>query len=94
MINRASIGIASKDKSSVKVQGTRIESCDFAFAAYRKKAEFGPAKINVESSTLKNNQNTYLIEKASEIKHLGRTNIGTEMFNIDSMYQEFSKAGL
>lgn len=93
-INRASIGIASKDKSSVKVQGTLIESCDFAFAAYRKKAEFGPAKINVESSILKNIQNTYLLEKASEIKHLGRINIGTEMFNIDSMYQELSKAGL
>jgi hypothetical protein len=93
-INRASIGIASKDKSSVKVQGSHIESCDYAFAAYRKKAEFGPSKINVESSTLKNIQNTYLIEKTSEIKHLGKTNVGTEVFDIDSMYQEFSKAGL
>lgn len=93
-INGASIGVASKDKSFVKVERTTIESCDFAFAAYRKKAEFGPAKIDVASSTLKNIQNTYLIERDSEIKHLEKINIGTKIFNIDSMYQEFSKAGV
>jgi hypothetical protein len=76
------------------VKQTNLENCDFAFAAYRKKAEFGPARIDVESSSLKNIQNTYLLERYSEIKHLGKTNIGTEMFNIDSMYQEFNKVGL
>jgi hypothetical protein len=50
--------------------------------------------IDVESSRLKNIQNTYLIEKDSEIKHLGKINIGTVMFDIDSMYQEFNKVGL
>tara|TARA_B100000524_G_scaffold348196_1_gene251983 strand:+ start:59 stop:3004 length:2946 start_codon:yes stop_codon:yes gene_type:complete len=93
-INKASIGIASKDKSVVQVQHTHLENCDFAFAAYRKKAEFGPAQIDVESSTLKNIQNPYLIEQDSEIKHLGKINIGTDIFNIDSMYQSFKKAGL
>tara|TARA_B100001287_G_scaffold127659_1_gene107628 strand:+ start:11517 stop:14471 length:2955 start_codon:yes stop_codon:yes gene_type:complete len=92
-ISKASIGIASKDKSFVKVDRTSIESCDFAFAAYRKKAEFGPAKIDVKSSTLKNIKKTYLLERDSEIKHLEKINIGTEMFNIDSMYQKFSKVG-
>lgn len=93
IINGAAIGVASKDNSFIKVQRTSLESCDFAFAAYQKKAEFGSAKIDVESSNLKNIQNTYLIERDSEIKHLGKINIGTEMFNIDSMYQEYSKAG-
>ena len=93
-INVASIGIASKDKSVISVENTSLESCDFAFAAYRKKAEFGPAMIDVESSGLKNIQNTYLIDKDSEIKHLGKINIGTVMFDIDSMYQEFNKVGL
>ncbi len=93
-IYNASIGIAAKDKSVIMVKQTNLENCDFAFAAYRKKAEFGPAKIDVESSSLKNIQNTYLLERDSEIKHLGKTNIGTEMFNIDSMYQEFNKVGL
>ena len=93
-IKSASIGIASKDKSVISIKNTSLESCDFAFAAYRKKPEFGPAKIDIESSSLKNIQNTYLIEKDSEIKHLEKINIGTEMFNIDSMYQQFSKAGI
>ena len=78
----------------ISVENTSLESCDFAFAAYRKKAEFGPAMIDVESSSLKNIQNTYLIDKDSEIKHLGKINIGTVMFDIDSMYQEFNKVGL
>ena len=93
-IKSASIGIASKDKSVISIKNTSLESCDFAFAAYRKKPEFGPAKIDIESSSLKNIQNTYLIEKDSEIKHLGKTNIGKLMFDIDSMYQEFNKVGL
>lgn len=93
-INNAYIGVAAKDKSFIMLEQTNLENCDFAFAAYRKKAEFGPAKIDVESSSLKNIQNTYLLERGSEIKHLGKINIGTEMFNIDSMYQEFNKVGL
>lgn len=93
-INNAYIGVAAKDKSFIMLEQTNLENCDFAFAAYRKKAEFGPAKIDVESSSLKNIQNTYLLERGSEIKHLGKINNGTEMFNIDSMYQEFNKVGL
>tara|TARA_A200000113_G_scaffold204099_1_gene199575 strand:+ start:1271 stop:4204 length:2934 start_codon:yes stop_codon:yes gene_type:complete len=93
-IKDAYIGVAAKDKSFIMLEQTNLENCDFAFAAYRKKAEFGPAKIDVESSSLKNIQNTYLLERGSEIKHLGKINNGTEMFNIDSMYQEFNKVGL
>ena len=93
-INNAYIGVAAKDRSFIMLEQTNLENCDFAFAAYRKKAEFGPAKIDVESSSLKNIQNTYLLERGSEIKHLGKINNGTEMFNIDSMYQEFNKVGI
>ena len=82
-IKSASIGIASKDKSVISIKNTSLESCDFAFAAYRKKPEFGPAKIDIESSSLKNIQNTYLIEKDSEINHLGKTNILKLMIDID-----------
>ena len=93
-ITNATIGIASKDKSIVNVSNTKLEFCDFAFAAYRKKAEFGPAQIKVESAMLNNISVRYLIEKGSEITHLGKTNIGNKMFDIDSMYQQFTKSGI
>jgi len=93
-IKNATIGIASKDKSIVNVSNTKLEFCDFAFAAYRKKAEFGPAQIKVESAMLNNISVRYLIEKGSEITHLGKTNIGNKMFDIDSMYQQFTKSGI
>lgn len=94
IIQKASIGIASKDKSVVHIHNTKIEGCDFAFAAYRKKAEFGPAQIDVESAQLIDVKNAYLIEKGSQIKHLGKLNIGSRVFDIDSMYMSFKKVGL
>jgi hypothetical protein len=93
-ITNATIGIASKDKSIVNVSNTKLEFCNFAFAAYRKKAEFGPAQIKVESAMLNNISKRYLIEKGSEITHLGKIHVGTEMFDIDSMYQQFTKSGI
>ena len=78
----------------VHIHNTKIEGCDFAFAAYRKKAEFGPAQIDVESAQLIDVKNTYLIEKGSQIKHLGKLNIGSKVFDIDSMYMSFKKVGL
>jgi hypothetical protein len=43
---------------------------------------------------LNNILDPYLIEKDSEIIHLGKTNVGNEIFDIDSMYQEFKKSGI
>ena len=90
-IKDASIGIASKDDSEIKVIGTTIHTCDFAFAAYMKKAEFGPALVNVESVQLENVDAPYLIELNSRVLMNGKENRGEKRFDIDSMYMSFSK---
>ncbi len=46
-VERAQIGIASKDSSEVVVREPRFDDCDVGFAAYQKKPEFGPARIVV-----------------------------------------------
>lgn len=90
-IEKASIAIASKDLSEVQVENTSIEHCSFAFAAYRKKAEFGPAKIYVKSVQINDVKENYLIELNSTININGITKIGKNRFDIDSMYSVFSK---
>ena len=93
-INAAAIAVASKDQSKVTIENTRINSCTYAFASYRKKAEYGPAELLVKSTTLKQVKKSMLIEKDSKIYFEGKQHIGKLKFDIDSMYQEFSKVGL
>lgn len=48
-VDGASIGVASKDLSTVTISHISLSNCDKGFAAYQKKPEFGPAKITVKS---------------------------------------------
>ena len=90
-INGAKIAIASKDKSNVTIYDITIEKAETAFAAYRKKAEYGPATLDVRS-VKKNNANAlYLLEKGSRLAYKNKTYFGKEKFDIDEMYAEFSK---
>ena len=46
-VNRAKMGVASKDYSLTKIEKSEIKNVDLCFAAYRKKLEFGPSIISV-----------------------------------------------
>ena len=90
-INGAKIAIASKDKSSVTVYDITIENTETAFAAYRKKAEYGPATLDVRSVKRNGAEALYLLEKGSRLEYKNKTYVGKEKFDIDEMYAEFSK---
>ena len=90
-INGAYIAIASKDLSEVTVKDLNIEKSQYAFAAYRKKPEYGPAKIVVESVKKNNAKELHLIEKDSQLYYLDKEYVGDRKFNIDSMYMMYSK---
>jgi hypothetical protein len=47
-IARARVALASKDTSRLVVRGVRLRGCTWAFAAFQKKPEFGPAWLDVE----------------------------------------------
>ena len=59
-----------------------------------KKAEYGPAELIVNSAILKDVKTKLLLEKGSRIYFEGRQHVGEIRFDIDSMYQEFSKEGI
>ena len=90
-ISNTSIGIASKDMSKVDVSKIKLKHCNYAFASYRKKPEFGPAEIRVHSVIENTSKHLFLLEKGSKLIYLDEEYVGDKVFNIDSMYIQFVK---
>ncbi len=67
-VDQAVIGVASKDLSIVNIDQIDLKNCTQAFAAYRKKAEFGGAKIFVKNYTTENVKYLHQIERGSFLK--------------------------
>ncbi len=65
-INKANIGIASKDLSVINGNNVAISNSKIAFALYEKKPEFGPGTMNIHNLTLSGQINIeYLVQKKS-----------------------------
>ena len=67
-ISGAKTGLASKDLSQVRIDTIAFENCQTAFAAYRKKSEFGGGKIQVKAYSIKNVKFEKQIEPGSTLK--------------------------
>lgn len=67
MIANATTGVASKDLSHTHIKLIELRDCQTGFAAYRKKPEFGPAEIEVDSYQAKGVKYLHLIEKDSKL---------------------------
>ncbi|MDG1776879.1 MAG: CotH kinase family protein [Crocinitomicaceae bacterium] len=90
-IDGAYIAIASKDLSEVTVTDLRIDNSEYAFSAYKKKPEYGPAKIIVTTIKRNNSKQLHLLEKGSSLNYLTQKYVGIKQFNIDSMYMMYAK---
>ncbi len=66
------IGVASKDRSSVRAERLRISDVQVGLALYAKKSEFGPATMEVRGATLENAETPYLLEEGSKLVLEGR----------------------
>lgn len=64
----AKTGLASKDLSLVRIDTIAFENCQTAFAAYRKKPEFGGGEIQVKAYSIKNVKFEKQIEPGSTLK--------------------------
>jgi hypothetical protein len=61
------IGIASKDNSKVELAKIRISNCNYGFAVYQKKSEFGPASIKANDVEIIDCDSDYLTERGSSL---------------------------
>ena len=66
-VKQAKIAIASKDMSNVLAKNISIEDSKVGFAAYQKKSEFGPAKINVAQLSHNTSSNPFVLETGSTL---------------------------
>jgi hypothetical protein len=66
-IDKAVIGVASKDLSLLTIDSIDLKNVGTAFTAYQKKPSFGPAKIVVNTFKVKNTPRLHLIERNSSI---------------------------
>ncbi|MCB9231515.1 MAG: right-handed parallel beta-helix repeat-containing protein [Bacteroidia bacterium] len=67
-VDGAVLGIASKDLSQVTVEYVSLKNVDQGFACYRKKPEYGPAKIFVTQYDVSDVRTLHTIELGSFLK--------------------------
>ena len=66
-IERARLGVVSKDASQVEGRDLRLQHSDIGFAAFRKKVEYGPAAIDVYSYDADQITELYALETGSTL---------------------------
>ena len=75
-VSGAKTALAAKDFSQVTVKQIQMEKVETGFAAYRKKPEYGPAKISVKTLQTEDVGVLHLIEKGSILEIDGKP-VGT-----------------
>ena len=75
-INGASIGVAAKDLSLLKINLVNMVNCETGFAGYQKKPEFGPAKIEVKRYGAEKVEQLYLLDKGSTLQLVDKAIVG------------------
>jgi len=66
-ITNSNIGIASKDNSLVNMNSIIINNVEIGVVAYTKKAEYGPAKIEIKELNISNYNKNFISDIGSEI---------------------------
>ena len=78
IIERANIGIASKDLSTVIVESSKVEDCSYGIVLLQKKPEYGPAKMILKNVEFSNSKTKFLIEEGSVVVENGKEIKGKE----------------
>ena len=65
-IANSQIGLATKDSSILKIENVHINDTEICYSIYRKKQEFGPAKISVKNLLCEFND--YFVQEGSIIE--------------------------
>jgi len=82
-------GIASKDKSVVKAHQVSIEEVEYALMAFQKKAEYGPATLELSGINFDWDTDDWILGKGSTIKVNGEVRTGDTEVDVDALYARF-----
>ncbi len=67
VVSMANIGFASKDLSKVKITDSKVLSCNYGFVLLQKKPEYGPSKMVLRNTEIKDAKTEYLVEIGSVV---------------------------
>ena len=85
-IENSVIGISAKDLSTGEISNTKFSNCEYGFAIYQKKSEFGPAYIIAKEIQFTEVKNEYVLDKDSKIELNGVINVGRKKIDIDGLF--------
>lgn len=87
IINKASIGVAAKDLSVLKLKNIELNQIVYGLVAFQKKPEFGSAKIIIDNLKIKKYIDFHQIEEGSVLRLNGKTIYGRERKLALTLYQ-------
>ena len=68
VVENSNLAFASKDLSKLIINNGSVSHSKIVAAAYNKKFEYGPGKLELYDMILQNNDISYLVEKNSSIQ--------------------------
>ncbi len=71
IVDKAFIGVASKDLSKLVIDGLKINNVKYGFAVYMKKTEYGTASLIAKNAVI-DAENSYIVEKDSSLEVNGK----------------------
>ena len=87
-IEGSRIGLAAKDSSTVELSNVTLRRCEVGLAAYQKKSEFGPARIDVTEFTTEAVNTECLVELESAASINGEQRAATERRLLEQLYPD------
>jgi len=88
-IEKANMGLVAKDRSTLHVSNSTVKSVNYAYAAFQKKPELGPAQIYSEAVLVDHEDSTNLIEINSTL-FLDEMEVkGKEEIDLEALYEGF-----
>ncbi len=85
-IKNSNICVGSKDLSNLSISSSSLSECNYGFAIYQKKSEFGPASITAENVSLNANKEEYIVEKKSNFIVNGKIILGDKENVYNKLY--------
>ncbi len=80
------MGISAKDLSHGDIKDVALENCEYGFAIFQKKPEFGPATTVAKQVTFDGVKNEFVLDKDSKIELNGKESVGKKKIDIDALF--------
>jgi len=87
-VSNAFIGLASKDRSTLVLDGVKVRDCKYDVSVYQKKPEFGPASIKIDNGDFPDGFPNARLEQNSLMTYNGKKRKGKKLSLYSQLYHD------